>query len=283
MERLIGNAAIMLFPKSKRELNESAINTFAFDDGKPTGYAQWLFSDENKGAFVNAIDPKLKQTGIFIDRFFFGKSCEEVAEKYGVPKKSATALYINAKKRLVKTIEAMDRAKIARDNGEPLVKMTKMVRVFLLHAVFGLTNGEISRLLDVHHTIVHRYINNIKDRIITGEVNLLDYTDEGFRAAKARLEAGEKIKKARLPQGMRVFLLSEVVGLSYGEIQKLFGITKSAVSIHVSKIRDQIIAGELNLIDYTNDEFKKAQERIGNRKEVQERFREKKRGKLESD
>jgi hypothetical protein len=67
-------------------------------------------------------------------------------------------MYVNAKERLIKTIEAMDRIELAKNNGKPLVDMPRGLRVFLLHALFGLSNGEICRLLVITHSAVNKHI-----------------------------------------------------------------------------------------------------------------------------
>jgi hypothetical protein len=152
-------------------------------------------STENESAWLGAVEPKLKQSGIFIDRFFKKMPYEEIAAKYNTSLSSAISLYVNARDRLVKTAVAMDRCEIANVNGKPLVEMTNQVRVFLLHALFGLSNGEICRLLGLHHGVVGRYINRVKDRIIAGEINLVEYTDEERQAAKDRLKAAREYGK----------------------------------------------------------------------------------------
>ena len=196
MERPIGNNAILLYPKHN-EINESALSTFTFENGKSSFNIRRIFSDGNGSPFLSAVEPQLTQTGIFVDRFFFRKGFAEIAKKYDISEGAASKMYAKAKNKLLKTVKAMDRVDFARDIGKPLVNMPKGVRVFLLSVVFKLSNSEISRLLDIHHSLVHRYLNQIRDRIITGEIDLLDYTDEDLQAAKARLEDAREKKKAQ--------------------------------------------------------------------------------------
>ncbi len=172
-EKDVKDILTVLFPRLRREIRECEMG--AYEDGKPNKQAQAAFSDENESAFLGT-DHRLKQTGIFIDRFFFAKSYGEIAEKYGTTKGGVAKLYVNAKRRLVKTVEAMDRVELAKNNGKPLVDMPKAMRVFLLHALFGLSNAEICRLLGTHHSLVNRQIIKNRERLLCGKINLLSYS-----------------------------------------------------------------------------------------------------------
>jgi hypothetical protein len=200
----------VIFPDSRRTRRESDFEML--ESGKPSNGAVRAFSNwqnwiaefkggstpglhiEQPSPFINGIDISLKQTGIFIDRFFHRMPYKELAEKYDTTVSGVAKLYVNAKDRIKKTVEAMDRVELAKSNGTPLAKMPKSMRVFLLHTVFGLSNGEISRLLGMHHTLVHRFINTVKDRIICSEYDVLDFTDQDREKAEKRLE---KMRDAR--------------------------------------------------------------------------------------
>jgi DNA-directed RNA polymerase specialized sigma24 family protein len=176
----------MLFPRSRRELRESELAEF--EDGNPSSTKQQTFSDAVESPFADAFTPSLKQTAIFIDRFFFRKSYAEMAEKYSTTVSGVAKLYVNAKDRIFKTVEAMDRIELAKNNGTPLVSITQAVRAFLLHSLFGLSNIEISRLLGVNHSLIHRYLTVTRDRLICGELKLFAYSDEDRKAAQGRLD-----------------------------------------------------------------------------------------------
>ena len=79
------------------------------DRGDPrlTGEEQAAFSTENENPFAS-FKPRLKQTGIFIDRFFHGSSYEDLAVKYDMTAENARKTYHNAVNRLREVIEAMD-------------------------------------------------------------------------------------------------------------------------------------------------------------------------------
>ena len=61
----------------------------------------------------------MKQTGIFIDRFFHGWSYEDLAVKYDVTVEVASSHYYNAVQRLQAVIETMGGGKGSPRNFEP--------------------------------------------------------------------------------------------------------------------------------------------------------------------
>jgi hypothetical protein len=184
----------VVYPRVRRELRESELPDF--ENGTPTGPKQIAFSDATENPFPESFTPKLKQTGIFIDRFFFHKTYAELAEKYNTTTGGVAKMYVNAKERLFKTVEAMDRVELAKNNGEPIISMTPAVRVFFLHVLFGLSNIEISRLLGLSHSLVHRYLTITRDRLICGEVDFISFSDDDRQAALARLETMRSKRRA---------------------------------------------------------------------------------------
>ncbi|MDA3897707.1 MAG: hypothetical protein PF482_16355 [Desulfobacteraceae bacterium] len=183
----------IIFPGSRKEIRTCELAEY--EDGKPTGEIQRFFSTDNEGPFASAIDnPKLKQTGIFIDRFFFKMGYQELAEKYDTSKSGISKLYDNAKSRIVKTVEAMDRADMALANGNQIVKMKRAVQAFLLHTAFGLSVNEVSKLMGVNHSLIVRNLDDTRDKLMTGEINLFDFTEEDREAAQERLE-GARAKR----------------------------------------------------------------------------------------
>jgi len=205
-------------PESKRMIRESEFNTH--EDGDHAGAVNKAFSNwqnwiaqfkgtstpglhvEQPNAFFQNIDTRLKQSGIFIDRFFHRMSYGDLAVKYNTTRSGVAKMYVNAKKRIKKVVEAMDRAELAMSNGTPATDMPKTMRVFLLHTVFGLSNGEISRLLGMHHSLVNRYINTVRDKVLAGEYDLLTFTDQDRDAARARLEK-ERLDRAEYDRKCR--------------------------------------------------------------------------------
>lgn len=192
-ERNVDEFVTILFPGSKKETRESELAHH--DDGRPTGETKRAFSDQQETPFNDEIAPSLKQTGVFVDRFFLRKNYNEIAEKYNISVSGVSKLYVNAKERLTKTVEAMDRAEMAKNNGTPVVKMNKAVQAFLLHGLFGLSVGEIAKLMGVNHSLISRYLYTTRDKIICGEIKLFHYTEAEKKAAQDRLEKARKDRR----------------------------------------------------------------------------------------
>lgn len=178
---------------NRREIREASMPDF--DSGKPTGLKQKVFSDQHPSPFVDAINTDLKQTGVFIDRFFYRMSFKDLAEKYEMTEPSASTLYRKAQNRILELIGAEKRRKIASANCEQIVMMPKAIQCFLLYSVFGLTCPEVSSILNVGHAYVHREIKKIRDQIICGEISMLEFTQSDREAAGERLEKFRKKKQ----------------------------------------------------------------------------------------
>lgn len=149
------------------------------------------FSTEHDSAFLPA-EPRTKTTGIFIDRFFHRMSFADLAVKYETTPGGVARFYDNARQRILKTVQAMDREKIALSNGAPLAVMPKAVRAFFLHTVFLLPVTEIAQLTGVSSSLVTRQIQQTRDRILTGEIDLVEYVP----GASERLTSASAKRKA---------------------------------------------------------------------------------------
>ena len=149
----------------------------------------------------------MKQTGIFIDRFFHGWSYEDLAVKYDVSTEIAQSHYYNAVQRLQAVIEAMDGGKDSPHNFEPWKKMVEErsgsfpsgVKWFLLNKLFQMRPAEIARMEGVKNpSAVRGMIIRVSDQLRCGEISLFEADDpEEAEAAKARLEAKRKQRRER--------------------------------------------------------------------------------------
>ena len=92
-----------------RETLQSTLSIGVDNRGDPrlTSKEQAAFSTENENLFAEFL-PKLKRTGIFIDRFFYGSSYEDLAFKYDMSRETAVKTYHNAVRRLREVITVMD-------------------------------------------------------------------------------------------------------------------------------------------------------------------------------
>lgn len=169
-EKNVHDCLKVLYPESKKVYRESELSTFK--DGSITQGSQKFFSTWNDLFDNEDFTPRLKQTGIFIDKFFFQKNNKELAAKYKTSPGGISKMYINAKERMVKSIKAMDRAEYALSNGKKLAVMPRGVHVFLLHTLLELPVNEIAKFLDIGHSAVIRHIRRTKEKIRSGEVDL---------------------------------------------------------------------------------------------------------------
>lgn len=132
MERTYQNAVVCC-PRNGEvhfsEIKQDQIDRFSEDDVIP-----W-----SSGNF------KLRQTEVFIERFFNKIPCKDIAERYDVKENTVVSMYRNAVKELEKAIKTMDcereGLKYAKHD-----KFTEEQKIFLLHIIFGFQLGTIARM-----------------------------------------------------------------------------------------------------------------------------------------
>jgi len=186
MERTLGAIAI-LYPVTQ-EIHQSELIDH---DGRQQREADIAFSDATESVFdllgLDDDSPRLKQTGIFLDRFFGRMNYRDLADKYETTPGGVSKLYDNARRRLIKSIEVMDRADLAKANGDRLATLPKWLQVFMLHAVFGMANNEIQQVLGIsHHSLVSKYIRQTNERIAAGKIQLADVVGVDAGGGKSR-------------------------------------------------------------------------------------------------
>lgn len=186
-----GKTVTILFAKS-REIPESSLVQRQDPDFEPEEVQQ-AFSTNNESPFAG-FKPKLKQTGIFIDRFFHNWSYRDLAVKYEISEHSAIKIYYAAVKRLRAVLEEMDKGrrreqatkKIAERSGT----LPKGQKWFLLNKLFDLMPSEIAKMEGIKgSSSVRQLIIRVSDQLRAGEIRLIDCTPEEATEAKERLEA----------------------------------------------------------------------------------------------
>jgi len=173
-------------------------------DPRLSSREQQASSSENATPF-KSFQPKLKQTGIFVDRFFNNFTYADLAKKYDMTEKNAMRTFHNSINRILAVIEAMD-------NGETVTKqvgfwkdkvkarsveLPKGQKWYLLNKLFGLRPSEISELegLDKNKSSVLQLIIRTSDQLQAGELSLIEVTPEQAEAAKARLDTHRKKRR----------------------------------------------------------------------------------------
>ena len=160
------------------------------------------FSTENDNPFAS-FKPKLKQTGIFIDRFFHNATYKDLAVKYDISRDAAIKIYHAATKRLLIVLEAMDGKKDLRNLEhwrkqveERSGSLPKGQKWFLLNKLFGFRPSEIAEMEDLKgSSSVRQLIIRVSDQLRAGEISLIDATPEDAKAAKTRLDDQRKKRR----------------------------------------------------------------------------------------
>ena len=195
-----GEEITIIFARS-RETPESMLPQISDKTDEPID----VFTTEAESPFAG-FNPDLKQTGIFIDRFFNKWSYEDLAVKYDTTVEKARKVYQAALKRLQAVLEALDGGKDSPHNFEPWKKMVEErsgsfpagVKWFLLNKLLGARPAEIARMEGVKHpSAVRGMIIRVSDQLSCGEISLFEKDPEEVEAAKARLEAKRKQRRER--------------------------------------------------------------------------------------
>jgi len=142
---------IVCYPQRKEthfsELKENQIDDFSNDDVIP-----W-----------SSGDVRLRQTTVFIERFFNHVPCKELADRFGVKENTIISMYKNAVERLESIINALD----SRREGVKAVKagrFTEDQKFFLLVSVFGFSGAEVSRMFNKDNHMVNQKVKHLADK-----------------------------------------------------------------------------------------------------------------------
>ena len=202
-----GETVQIVYARS-RETQQSTLSIGVDNRGDPrlTGEEQTAFSTENENPFAG-FKPRLKQTGVFIDRFFHGSSYEDLAVKYDMTAEGARKTYHNAVHRLREVITAMDTGEVPtkqvdywRRNVEARSgSMPKGQRWYLLNKLFGLRPSEIAELegLDKKSNSVRQLIIRVSDQLAAGEISLIEIGPDEAKSAKERLKKQNTKRRER--------------------------------------------------------------------------------------
>jgi hypothetical protein len=191
-----------------RERQQSTLSQGFDKRGRPalSTKEQRAFSSENESPFAN-FKPRLKQTGIFIDRFFHKLPYADLAVKYEMTVENARGTYHNSANRMLTVLEAMDTGEVPTKQVEywkQKVKersgdLPKGQKWYLLNKLFGLRPSEIAEMegLDKKSSSVRQLIIRVSDQLKAGEISLVETTPEEAEAAKARLDEVRKKRRER--------------------------------------------------------------------------------------
>ena len=118
----------MLYPRS-RETHRSTLSTGHDKGGDPhlSSKEAEAFSTENENPFRH-YESNHKQTSVFIKRFFFGWSYEDIAQAHDVSIDAARKLYYAGVQKLLSVIIEMDAVKKMADEERKKADVAKQKR-----------------------------------------------------------------------------------------------------------------------------------------------------------
>ena len=127
---------IICFPSSGRELRFSEIPGYRFEEVEACTESPFT-----------TFNPKYKQTGIFIDRFFHGMSVDECALKYEITNNDVSCIYKNAKARLLQGLKVLDDKYLAMKSVQRKGrKFSVDEKLFILNKLFDIGERELEKL-----------------------------------------------------------------------------------------------------------------------------------------
>jgi len=153
MERHFENI-IVCYPMGKEvhfsELQKHQLDQFSNDDVIP-----WTSGDT-----------RLRQTTVFVERFFNKVPCKELAERFNVKENTIVSMYARAVEQLKKIIDALD----ARREGLKATKADKFTddqKFFLLVNVFGFSGAEVARMFNRDQNRMNMIIKRMSNQYLT--------------------------------------------------------------------------------------------------------------------
>lgn len=156
-EVVVGDDILVMRPYHRKEVRESEMVYLHDIVETPTNEAQRAFSTANSSPFAN-YKPKLNMTGVFIDRFFFRMSYEDLAKKYDATAKKVRQLYFNSKTRIIDAVKRMDRLTYARQHLHELQNYTRPEQAWILYKALKLTVPEVAEVMGVSRSCVNNHL-----------------------------------------------------------------------------------------------------------------------------
>ena len=197
-----GQTISVIYSRPK-EFNLSSFQREGDTDKNRPNKLEKAFSTENESAFAH-FTPNLKQTRLFIDRFFFKFTIEDVATKYDLSVQKAYEAYAQARKRIFDILEHLDSARplklerFMEQIRERSGSMTAGQRYFVMSRIFLLSHKQIAEIERTSPGTVSELVRRTADQLRAGEISLFDFTETEAKEAKKRLdEVRERRRKHR--------------------------------------------------------------------------------------
>lgn len=184
-----GRQVTVLYP-TREQRESSMVQEFA-DTGIPADKIQRTFSTSAESPFRH-FSADLKQTGIFIDRFFHKFTYEDLAVKYDLSQADTRELYRRAVQRVFSILHELDarssRKRVATNLSKQPGELSSPQRWFIMARVMGMGAAEIAEFDGVKSNLVRNQLQRITNQLAAGEKDLIEFTPGERRKAKAHLD-----------------------------------------------------------------------------------------------
>jgi DNA-directed RNA polymerase specialized sigma24 family protein len=120
------------------------------------------FSADDQVTFDTG-DMQLRQSIVFVERFFNKVPCRELAERFGVKENTIVSMYKNGVAEVQRLIKALDSRKAGPKALKP-ARFTDEQKWFLLVHVFGFSGLEVARMFRRDKTRVAQAVKRHADR-----------------------------------------------------------------------------------------------------------------------
>ena len=144
--------AIVCYPMHG-EVHYSELQDHQLEDFSNTDVIPWASGDA-----------RLRQTTVFIERFFNKVPCKELAERFGVKENTIVCMYARAVEQLQKIIAAIDAKREGMKATRGTDRFTDDQKFFLLVSVFGFSGAEVARIFKLDHRRVSMKVKRMADR-----------------------------------------------------------------------------------------------------------------------
>jgi hypothetical protein len=197
----VGETTTIIFSRSREMPESDLLHEFA-DSGRPADMVQRVFSDQAESPFAEFV-PNVKQTGIFLDRFFHKLTYAHLAAKYETSPDTARKIYRNGVKRVLELLQMMDEKPRGMEQYQKQIeersgKMPKGQKWFLMSKVFGIMPSQIAEMEGMKSSSsVRQLIIRVSDQLRAGEIRLIDATPEESAEAKKRLDEHREKRRER--------------------------------------------------------------------------------------
>ena len=159
----------MVHPVNETPVSTMKSNAMFDNQDMQNNFLESQFSTEGENPF-SSFKPHHKKTAVFIHRFFYGWSFDDIAEKFGFKDKDAArSIYFGQARKLRMGLNLIDdrkkhqaNAATAMKNSPVMQQLNNAQKDYLLYTVFQLTIDEIVKLTGRNKDTIRSGIYRVK-------------------------------------------------------------------------------------------------------------------------